>query len=196
MTSFQGFQKIFGESGGKSLRYIQVLDAASYMKPISTIQDCLPPRTDIVRHFALDSDDRKKPNHAFMEFKQLILPRRMNNKSQSKKSRGKAPRHMKKDDAAGWAHLIEAQQYTYHPMLIELKLAHKGLMESVRHEDTDGALPDDANGQALAQVAEWCELLEQGRNSHSRRVKMVLGTVRQQIDTWPNDSFIIVDERV
>ncbi|EXK33161.1 hypothetical protein FOXG_19163 [Fusarium oxysporum f. sp. lycopersici 4287] len=48
-------------------------------------QDC------IVRHFALNSDDRQKANHAFMDYKQLILSRRRSKKSRSKKACGKAP---------------------------------------------------------------------------------------------------------
>lgn len=86
-------------------------------------------------------------------------------------------RRNKKDDAAGCTHLIEAQQYAYHPMLVQLKVAHKGLTEYMRQEDIDDAPPGDTDAQALAQVSEPCQLLEQGRNSLSRRVKVVLDTI-------------------
>ncbi|KAF9776410.1 hypothetical protein IL306_005397 [Fusarium sp. DS 682] len=42
----------------------------------------------------------------------------------------------------------------------------------------------------------WWNLLEQGRNSHSRRVKKIVGTVRQHLDWYPNDSIIIVNKSV
>ncbi|KAF5599308.1 global transactivator [Fusarium pseudocircinatum] len=91
-----------------------------------------------------------------------------------RKSRGKAPRG-KKDDGTGWLHLIEAQQHAYHPMLVQLKLAHRGLMES---------------------VAEWCRQLGKGDNSLSRRVEAILDTIQEHLDLRPDDSFIIVDESV
>ncbi|KAK2676361.1 SNF2, N-terminal [Fusarium oxysporum f. sp. vasinfectum] len=105
-------------------------------------------------------------------------------------------RRNKKDDAAGCAHHIEAQQYAYHPMLVQLKVAHKGLTEYMRQEDTDDAPPSDTDAQALAQVSERCQLLEQGRNSLSRRVKVVLDTIRQHLDVRLDDSFTIADESV
>ncbi|KAF5986100.1 global transactivator [Fusarium coicis] len=98
-------------------------------------------------------------------------------RSQGRKSRGKASRG-KKDHGSGWLHLIEAQQYAYHPMLVQLKLAYRGLMES------------------LEQVAEWCRQLEQGDNSLSRRVETIFDTMQQHLDLRPGDSFIIVDESV
>ncbi|KAF5537458.1 hypothetical protein FNAPI_11416 [Fusarium napiforme] len=61
----------------------------------------------------------------------------------------------------------QAQQHAYHPMLVQLKLAHRGLMEFVRQEDVEDAIPDDMDDQALEQVAEWCRQLEQGDNSLS-----------------------------
>ncbi|KAF5675721.1 global transactivator [Fusarium circinatum] len=75
-----------------------------------------------------------------------------------------------------------------------LKLAHKYLMEPMRQEDIDDAIPDNADAQPLAQVAEWCQYLEQGDNSLSRRVQAILNIVRQHLDFRPEDPFIIVDE--
>ncbi|KAF5574500.1 global transactivator [Fusarium pseudoanthophilum] len=126
-------------TGRHMIRSAQMIDAASLLNPISTIQDRLPPRTG------------------------------------SRKSRGKASRG-KKDDGTGWLHLIEAQQHAYHPMLVQLKLAHRGLMEFMRQEDVDDAIPDDMDDQALEQVAEWCRQLEQGDNSLSSRVEAILDT--------------------
>ncbi|KAF5619234.1 global transactivator [Fusarium tjaetaba] len=87
----------------------------------------------------------------------------------------------------------QAQQHAYHPMLVQLKLTHRGLMEFMRQEDVDDAIPDD---QALEQVAEWCRQLEQGDNSLSSRVEAILDTVRQHLDLYPEDSFVMVDESV
>ncbi|EXM23009.1 hypothetical protein FOTG_09357 [Fusarium oxysporum f. sp. vasinfectum 25433] len=81
-------------------------------------------------------------------------------------------------------------------MLVQLKVAHKGLTEYMRQEDTDDAPPSDTDAQALAQVSERCQLLEQGRNSLSRRVKVVLDTIRQHLDVRLDDSFTIADESV
>lgn len=49
------------------------------------------------------------------------------------------------DDAAGWPYLIEAQRHACHSMLVQLNLAHRGLMvmESMRQEDVDDAIPDE-----------------------------------------------------
>ncbi|KAF5645437.1 hypothetical protein F52700_2000 [Fusarium sp. NRRL 52700] len=134
----------------------QMLDATSFLNLISTAQDGLLRRTDSVRLFALDPEDRANSNSSFAKFKRLMLMMKKNEKSQGRKSRGK------KDDGAGWLHLIEAQQHDYHPMLGQLKLAHRCLMEPIRQEDVDDAIPDDMDGQALEQVAEWCLQLEPG----------------------------------
>ncbi|EWG41911.1 hypothetical protein FVEG_15359 [Fusarium verticillioides 7600] len=102
----------------------------------------------------------------FLKFKRLMMmAMKKNKKSQGRKSRGKASRG-KKDDGTGWLHLIEAQQHAYHPMLVQLNMAHTGLTESMR-QDVGDAIPDDMDDQALEQVAEWCRQLEPGDNSLS-----------------------------
>lgn len=79
---------------------------------------------------------------------------------------------------------------------MQLKLAHGGLMESMRQEDVDDAIPDEMDDQALEQVAECRRQLGQGDNSLSRRVEAILDTMQQHLDFHPHDSFIIVDENV
>ncbi|KAF5974598.1 global transactivator [Fusarium bulbicola] len=136
ITDFNTLQKTFKELGqmaplhhtGKHMtRYIQMLDAASFSNPISTLQDRPPHRTSIVLRFALASDGRRK-----------------------------TPRSKK--------------------------------------EDIDDAIPDNADAQPLAHAAEWCQHLEQGDNSLSRRVQTILDIVRRRLDFRPDDSFIVVDE--
>ncbi|KAF4499407.1 global transactivator [Fusarium agapanthi] len=180
ITDFIILQKTFKELGemahrhhtGKHLtRCLQMLDAASFLNTISTLQDRLPHRTGIVLRFALASDDRRKSEEESWNTVNLCF-------------------------GEGWSHLIEGQQGAYHPMLVQLKLAHKGLMKSMRQEDIGDAIPDDADAQALAQVAGWCQHLEQGDHSLSRRVQAILDIVRQHLDFRPDGSFIIVDESV
>ncbi|KAF5655204.1 global transactivator [Fusarium sp. NRRL 25303] len=84
------------------------------------------------------------------------------------------------DDAAGWPYLIEAQQHAYHSMLVQLKLAHRGLMGSMRQEDVGDAIPDEMDDQALEQVAEWRDTRYNAKH----------------LDLRHHDSFIIVDESV
>ncbi|KAF5564957.1 global transactivator [Fusarium phyllophilum] len=115
-----------------------------------------------------------------------------NEKSHGRKSRGNAPQG-KKDDGAGWLHLIEAQQHAYHPMLVQLKLAHRGLVESMRQKDVDDAIPDDMDAQALEQVAGWCQ---RWSKETTLCLQVILDTMRQHLDLRPDDSFIIVDESV
>ncbi|KAF5532641.1 global transactivator [Fusarium mexicanum] len=62
--------------------------------------------------------------------------------------------------------------------------------------DIGDAISEDADAQALAHAAEWCQHLEQGDNSLSRRVQAILNIVRQHLDFRPDGSFIIVDESV
>jgi hypothetical protein len=114
---------------------------------------------------------------------------------QGRKSRGKASRG-KKDHGTGWLHLIEAQQHAYHPMLVQLKLVYRVLMEYMRQQNVDDAIPDGMVDQALEQVAELCRQLEQGDNSLSRRVETIFDTMQQHLDLRPGDSFINVDESV
>ncbi|KAF5242272.1 hypothetical protein FANTH_8720 [Fusarium anthophilum] len=160
ITDFNTLQKTFKEleemaprhhTGKHMTRYIQMLDAASFSNPISTLQDRLPLRTGIVLRFALASEDRRKSEEESCNTGNLYL---------------------------------------------QLKLAHKYLMEPMRQEDIGDAIPDDTVAQALAQVAEWCQHLEQGDNSLSRRVQAILNIVRQDLDFRPDNSFIIVDESV
>ncbi|CVK93817.1 uncharacterized protein FMAN_03165 [Fusarium mangiferae] len=80
--------------------------------------------------------------------------------------------------------------------MLQLKLAHRGLIESMRQEDVDDAIPDEMDDQALEPVAEWRRQLEQGDNSLSRRVEAILDTMQQHLDLGPHESFIIVDESV
>ncbi|KAG5746192.1 hypothetical protein H9Q69_004018 [Fusarium xylarioides] len=131
-----------------------------------------------VRVFALDPKYRSNSNSSFAELKWLMMMMMKSKKSQGLKSRGKAPQSKKADGA------------------VQLKLAQGGLVESMRRGDVDDAIPDDLDAQALEQIAEWCQQLEQGDNSLSRRVQAILDTMRQHLDRRPDDSLIIVDESV
>ncbi|KAL9569841.1 hypothetical protein ACKAV7_005904 [Fusarium commune] len=102
ITSFKIFQKILKGGWGETPQHPHGevndpshLDARCSQLLETNIPYHIPPRTGIVRHFALDSEDRQKSNLAFMEYKQLISSRRRNKKSRSKKARGKAPRRNK-----------------------------------------------------------------------------------------------------
>lgn len=179
-------------TGNYVTRYIQMLYAASFSNPISTIQDRLPPRADTGDTLLSTQVTGTSP----IKYHGTRTTHLVKRKSLSKKARGKAPRRNKTDDAASWPYLIEAQQHAYHPMLVQLKLAHRGLMKSMRQKDVDDAIPDEIDDQALKQVAEWRRQLEQGDNSLSRRVEAILDTMQQHLDLHLHDSFILVDESV
>ncbi|KAG5781102.1 hypothetical protein H9Q73_005234 [Fusarium xylarioides] len=91
---------------------------------------------------------------------------------------------------------LEGYPITDFNILLQASKKLGGLVESMRRGDVDDAIPDDLDAQALEQIAEWCQQLEQGDNSLSRRVQAILDTMRQHLDRRPDDSLIIVDESV
>ncbi|KAL5607446.1 hypothetical protein FOBRF1_007943 [Fusarium oxysporum] len=160
--------------GKYMIRHIQILDAASFLNPISNVT-FRPGLTLCDTSLSTRTTDKRPITLSWITSNSSCRGGERNHEARRRVAR--PLRRNKKDDAAGCAHLIEAQQYAYHPMLVQLQVAHKGLTEYMTQEDIDDAPPGDTDAQALAQVSERCQLLEQGRNSLSRRVKVVLDTM-------------------
>jgi hypothetical protein len=139
------------------IRHIQILDAASFLKPISNIT-FRPGLTLCDTSFSTRTTGKRPITLSWITSNSSCRGGEARN-HEARRRVARPLRRNKKDDAAGCAHLIEAQQYAYHPMLVHLKVAHKGLTEYMRQEDIDDAPPSDTNAQALAQVPEWCQLL-------------------------------------
>ncbi|KAF5603649.1 global transactivator [Fusarium pseudocircinatum] len=156
-------------------RYIQLLDAVSLQRPHSAISDSYPPfdnRKIII--FSLTPEDRRLSNESFQEFKRI-------SKSES--------------ETAGWKHLAVAHQYSYHPMLAELK--SDGLaLELAMCGDQAADVIEQGDEIATDHLIKWRERLEVDENWLSRRVEVVLDVVYQHIDRHPDHSFLIVDESV
>ncbi|KAM0245565.1 hypothetical protein ACHAP5_005373, partial [Fusarium lateritium] len=95
-------------------RYIQVLDATSLGRPMDCIKDMFPHiNNTVVVMFPLDPEDRQRSNEAFKKFKKAMRP---------------IDDVREKD--AGWKHLVTANQYAYHRMLVELSMLHGHILAS------------------------------------------------------------------
>ncbi|KAF5663333.1 global transactivator [Fusarium denticulatum] len=184
ITSFLLFNAAFRQSlvsgptqpeGLHKQRYIQLLDAVSLQRPHSAISDSYPPfyNRKVIK-FPLTPEDRRLSNESFQEFKRI-------SKSESK--------------ATSWKHLVAAHQYSYHPMLVELK--SDGLaLELAIFGNQAADLIEEGDETATGRLSKWRERLERDENWLSRHVEVVLDVVRQHIDRYPDHSFLIVDESV
>nr|RBQ98575.1 hypothetical protein FVER53263_20036 [Fusarium verticillioides] len=184
ITSFLLFQAAFIKSltsgpdfpeGFHRERYIQMLDACSLRRPHVTVQQEFP---DIERKrivtFPLDPDDRRRSNEAYHMFK-------------------KATRTGSK--LAGWKYLIQAQQFAYHPMLVELKFEREALSRAMcRNEALENFENEDP--AVTDQLVKWKEQLEKDENWLSRRVRVITDVVDQHKDRYPDHAFLIVDESI
>ncbi|KAJ4272106.1 hypothetical protein NW762_000816 [Fusarium torreyae] len=56
-----------------------------------------------------------------------------------------------KDQASGWGFLVEAHQWAYQLMLIELKIAAKALLNSMTREESDDTLDEGLTTEQLTQ---------------------------------------------
>ncbi|RKK98132.1 hypothetical protein BFJ68_g9281 [Fusarium oxysporum] len=184
ITSFLLFQAAFVQSlstgpdfpqGFHRQRYIQMLDACSLRRPQSAIEEEFPDidRKRIVT-FPLDPEDRRRSNDAYHMFKKARRPG---------------------SKLAGWKYLIQAQQYAYHPMLVELKFERDALARAMRRNEAMETF-EQGNEAATDQLVQWKKRLEQDENWLSRRVRVITDVVDQHKDQFPDHSFLIVDESI
>ncbi|KAF4502692.1 global transactivator [Fusarium agapanthi] len=94
---------------------------------------------------------------------------------------------------AGWKYLIQAQQYAYHPLLVELKFERDALAREMRRNEAIETYEDQA---ATDQLVKWKERLEKDENWLSRRVRVITDVVDQHKDRHPDHLFLIVDESI
>ncbi|KAF5700423.1 global transactivator [Fusarium mundagurra] len=184
ITSFLLFNAAFRESldSGPSepeqlhkQRYIQLLDACTLQRPQSEIIDSYPPfdSRKIIR-FPLTSEDRRLSNESFQLFKRFSRP---------------------DSKTAGLKHLVAAHQYSYHPMLVELRFERLALELAMRQNQAIDVI-EQGDEVATGQLVKWRERLEADENWLSPRVEMILDVVYQHRDRYPDHSILIVDESV
>jgi SNF2 family DNA or RNA helicase len=184
ITSFLVFNAAFRQSLDSShtqpeafqkQRFIQLLDATSMQRPQSEISGSYPPFNNrkIIR-FPLTPEDRRLSNESFQLFRKFSRP---------------------DSKTAGWKHLVTAQQYSYHPMLVELKFERRALERAMRRNEAVDVI-EQGDEAATDQLVKWRERLEADENWLSPRVQMVLDVVYRHQDRFPDHSFLIVDESV
>ncbi|KAF4452838.1 global transactivator [Fusarium austroafricanum] len=184
ITDFLLFNAAFRQSldsgpkkpeGFHKRRYIQLLDASSLQRPHSVIKDVYPPLNErkIIR-FPLEPENRRLSNESFLMFKKASRPG---------------------SRTAGWKHLVAAHQYSYHPMLVELKFERHALERAMRRNQAVDVI-EQGEEVATDQLIKWRMRLEADENWLSRRVQMILDVVDRHRDRYPDHSFLIVDESV
>ncbi|KAM0319440.1 hypothetical protein ACHAPQ_010348 [Fusarium lateritium] len=156
-------------------RCIQLLDACSLQRPLSALNDIYPRlnKRNIIR-FPLEPEDRRNSNESFQLFKKFSRP---------------------DSRTAGWKHLVAAHQYSYHPMLVELKLERHALERAMRRNQAVDVI-EQGDEVATDQLIRWRERLETDENWLSHRVQMILDVVDRHRDRYPDHSFLIADESV
>ncbi|EWG45972.1 hypothetical protein FVEG_06600 [Fusarium verticillioides 7600] len=156
-------------------RYIQLLDACSLQRPRSAIIDSYPPfENRQVIKFPLAPEDRRLSNESFQLFKKFWRP---------------------DSKTAGLKHLVAAHQYSYHPVLVELKLEKHAFELAMRQNQALDVI-EQGDEAAADQLVKWRERLEADENWLSHRVEMILDIIYRHQDRFPDHSFLIMDESV
>jgi hypothetical protein len=176
LTSFLLFKAAFFESLSSGpghpedyhkARFIQVLDAVSLRRPMSTITAAFPSLNQtVIVSFPLDPEDLQRSNHAFKRYKRAMRPL---NGARRK--------------GAGWKHLVTAHQCAYHRMLVELRFERHALERAMRRNEAVDTF-EEGDQVATDQLIKWRKKLEDNENWLSRLVTVVLDVVDQHKDRY------------
>ncbi|KAM0344537.1 hypothetical protein ACHAPU_007515 [Fusarium lateritium] len=152
-------------------RYIQVLDAVSLRRPITTLEWVFRGVSeDKIIHFSLDEKERTDSNNSFAMFKKSM-----------------------EDGLEYWGYLMQAQQHAYHHMLVDLPFEHAALARDMRSDQYADILGEEEPGIAK-QLGEWRARLNKDKNWFSPRIARVMAVVDAHGGRHPDSSFLIADE--
>lgn len=187
-----------GPQGHHMARIQQLLDAFILRRPATVIKDAISSYKMFKAEFDLDEEALAASNTAFLLYQEESKkPSGMKHKSSTKwnkamNSAGKG----KTKGAPGFDKLAKAQQYAYHPKLLEvaeLELPVQGaIFEQQDADNVDRRI--HRNARAQAQLLQWRQELEQGENWRSPRVDKIIEVILFHHRHRPDDAIVITDE--
>ena len=159
-------------------RLVRLLHAVTIARPQATIARTLPPFFKQVVSFSLPKDELVISNEQFQEYKKTIG----------------ANREETGDSLVKWSALIAAQQWAFHPELVEImELERKTMKHNMNNEGVDD-VELTADEQLI--YAQWGAHLKEGEASRSARVDCILDIINRHRDCRPDDGILILDESV
>lgn len=172
----------------KLARLVHLLHACTLSRPASLFTKNLPPLHTQVISFDLPKQQREPSNAAFKEYQQTL-----GNKSDDAAYGGERDGESRK--TIKWSALVRATQLAFHPGLPRI-------MELVRKTTKQNMMADaemddvQLSEEEQAEYDGWRSWIQEGDNSRSARVDVLVDIVNVTRDRRPGDAILVLDESV